>query len=136
MTEPEKKPLGRPRKYAGKRPTWTIRLEPTFGDEIRRIAEQTGRSISEVCERQIVNSFRLETEAKLLRARVSDLEDRAFRAETDLRDARTEINLVRSAREIDRWKTQRTGEDSVGELEDAIARAVKRALDELREQGD
>lgn len=45
-----KRPVGRPRKYAGKRPTWTVRLEPQIGDQIREIAAKTGRSLSEVCE--------------------------------------------------------------------------------------
>jgi predicted transcriptional regulator len=69
-----KKVGGRPRKYAGKRPTWTIRLEEKYGEQIKALAEKTGRSISEVCERQIVDSFRMEIIIDLLEARGRELE--------------------------------------------------------------
>jgi hypothetical protein len=68
MTAVEKKPVGRPRKYAGKRPTWTIRLEEKYGDQIKAIAENEGRSISEVCESRIVRSFRADQVMDLLEA--------------------------------------------------------------------
>jgi hypothetical protein len=73
MTTVEKKPAGRPRKYAGKRPTWTIRLEEKYGDQIKALAEQSGRSISEVCEQQIVNAFRMEIMCDLLEQKIEQL---------------------------------------------------------------
>lgn len=73
MTDVEKKTLGRPRKYQGTRPTWTVRLEPALGAEIKAMAESTGRSISEVCERQISDSFRLQTEVAELKAENAQL---------------------------------------------------------------
>jgi hypothetical protein len=68
MTEAKKKPVGRPRKYSAGRPTWTIRLEPNFRDEIMRIANETGQSLSAVCEKQIVASFRMQPELERLRS--------------------------------------------------------------------
>jgi hypothetical protein len=73
MTTVEKKPPGRPRKYAGKRPTWTIRLEEKYGDQIKAMAEKSGRSISEVCEQQIVDAFRLEIMCNLLEEKIEQL---------------------------------------------------------------
>lgn len=73
MTAEAEKKLGRPRKYAGKRPTWTIRLEEKYGDQIKELAEKSGRSISEVCEQQIVNAFRLEIMCDLLEQRIAQL---------------------------------------------------------------
>jgi hypothetical protein len=72
MTE-DKKKVGRPRKYAGKRPTWTIRLEEKYGDQVKALAQETGRSISEVCERQIVDSFRQEIIIDLLEKEIGEL---------------------------------------------------------------
>lgn len=43
-------PRGRPKKYQGRRPNWTIRLQEQYGSEVKRLSESTGRSISEVCE--------------------------------------------------------------------------------------
>jgi hypothetical protein len=74
MTAAKKKPRGRPRRYLGERPNWTIRLEEKYGDQIREIAEQSGRSISEVCEQQIVNSFRMDIMLDLLETKYRDLE--------------------------------------------------------------
>lgn len=89
MTESDKRPVGRPRKYAGKRPTWTIRLEEKYGDWIKSRAAATGRSLSEVCEQQIVASFRMESvidileeELRLARIQVSTLSEQLKEATT------------------------------------------------------
>src|SRR5258705_3859613 len=66
MVEAQQKSRGRPKKYAGRRPNWTFRLEEKYGNQIKALAEQTGRSVSEVCEQQIVNSFRLQMICDLL----------------------------------------------------------------------
>lgn len=104
MTEKEKRPVGRPKKYSGKRPTWTFRLEENFGNEIKRIAQETGRSISEVCEQQIVASFRLATANKQLEARIATLNEEM----SELRFSRTHIaQQVTSMGElVDRTKTE------------------------------
>jgi hypothetical protein len=81
MTTAEKKPRGRPRRYVGDRPNWTIRLEETYGEQVRQIAEESGRSISDVCSERIVNSFRLETICDLLEKKEKTLT-------AELRDAR------------------------------------------------
>jgi hypothetical protein len=73
VTDTEKKPVGRPRKYAGRRPTWTIRLEAKYGDQIKKIAEDTGRSISEVCEQQIGNAFRADIMIDVLEKEIATL---------------------------------------------------------------
>jgi hypothetical protein len=72
VTGTEKKPLGRPRKYTGKRPTWTIRLQSIVGDRIKAIAKITGRSLSEVCEQQITESFLLRAEVDELKVRIEE----------------------------------------------------------------
>jgi hypothetical protein len=74
MTATEKKPRGRPRRYLGERPNWTIRLEEKYGDQIREIAEKSGRSISDVCSEQIVKSFRMEIMLDLLETRCREIE--------------------------------------------------------------
>lgn len=55
-----KKSVGRPAKFEGKRYSWSIRLQEKYGDEIKRMAESEGLSISEACERQIIATSRLE----------------------------------------------------------------------------
>jgi hypothetical protein len=87
MTATEKKPRGRPRRYLGERPNWTIRLEEKYGDQIRQIAEQSGRSISDVCSEQIVNSFRLQIMCDKME------EDRKILWE-DLRDSRLALTAA------------------------------------------
>lgn len=68
MADTEKKIRGRPRRYLGVRPNWTIRLDVEIGDKIKEMATTSGRSISEICERQIVDSFRLQDEVRELQA--------------------------------------------------------------------
>jgi hypothetical protein len=92
VTEAPKKAAGRPRKYAGKRPTWTIRLEEQYGERIRSLAESTGRSISEVCEQQIVNSFRSEKMLDNLDAKVKELTQELSDSRIYGREARTRMD--------------------------------------------
>lgn len=49
---------GRPRKFAGRRPTWTVRLSEDVGEKVKGAAEKAGRSISEEIERRVDFSFR------------------------------------------------------------------------------
>jgi hypothetical protein len=89
MTGTEKKPRGRPRRYIGDRPNWTIRLEEKYGDQIRQIAEQSGRSISDVCSEQIVNSFRLKIMCDMLEEKEKTLTE-------ELRDNRIAFKAAQS----------------------------------------
>jgi hypothetical protein len=103
----EKKSVGRPKKYSGKRPTWTIRLEEKYGDQIKALAEQSGRSISEVCEQQIVNAFRMEIICDLLEERVAQLtKELASRDDADTR-SRTRFDR-RKGRAFPRQKLVRS----------------------------
>jgi hypothetical protein len=92
MTEPEQKPRGRPKKYAGKRPNWTFRLEEKYGEQVRQIAEQSGRSISEVCEQLVVDSFRLQIMCDLIEKKNNTLVE-------DLRDSRIAFEVAHT-----RWQ--------------------------------
>jgi hypothetical protein len=89
MTQDEKKPRGRPRRYLGDRPNWTIRLEEKYGEQIRQIAEKSGRSISDVCSEQIVKSFRLQIMCDLLEAKEKTLDE-------ELRDSRLAFKAAHS----------------------------------------
>lgn len=48
---------GRPRKFVGRRPTWTVRLSADLGERVKAAAEEAGRSISEEIERRVDWSF-------------------------------------------------------------------------------
>ncbi len=52
--EDEKKKPGRPRKYVEKRPTWTVRLPASIGEEVTATAKAEGRSISEEIEWRVL----------------------------------------------------------------------------------
>lgn len=90
MAGKQAKPRGRPRRYLGDRPNWTIRLEEKYGEQIRKIAERDGLSISAVCEQQIINSFRLQAICDLLErkneALTKEIQDcrTAYKVATDL----------------------------------------------------
>jgi predicted transcriptional regulator len=60
MTKKKKSALGRPPKFEGKRYSWSIRVQERYGDQIKAFAQKEGLSISEACERQIINASRME----------------------------------------------------------------------------
>lgn len=60
MTEEEKRKPGRPRKYAEKRPTWTVRLPISIGEEVAAMAKAEGRSVSEEIEWRVAKASELE----------------------------------------------------------------------------
>lgn len=80
--EKAKGPRGRPRRYIGDRPNWTIRLEEKYGSQIREIAEKLGRSISDICSERIVMSFRAEIVIDLLEKKNLDLIEECHNART------------------------------------------------------
>jgi len=82
MAAMEKKPRGRPRRYIGDRPNWTIRLEEKYGDQVRQIAEGSGRSISDVCSELIVNAFRLQIMCDVVENKNEELTKQLQEAET------------------------------------------------------
>ncbi|MGY4504206.1 hypothetical protein ACVWYH_008163 [Bradyrhizobium sp. GM24.11] len=106
---PEKKKVGRPRKYAGRRPTWTIRLEPEIGESVRKRASETGRSISEVCEAMITGFSQLEVEIEKLRA--------------DQKDTAIAFRVAHGRMEVAEAELAQTKV-----LETLVERAVRRAL--------
>lgn len=106
---PEKKKAGRPRKYSGRRPTWTIRLEPDLGESIRKRASETGRSISEVCEAMITGFAQLEIEIEKLRA--------------DQKDTAITLRVAHGRMQVAEAELAQTRE-----LETLVERAVRRAL--------
>lgn len=102
----EKKKMGRPRKYVGRRPTWTVRLEEKYGDQIRDMAQTSGRSMSEVCEQQIINSFRYAFIIDLLEADKEKLtaELQEFRIASNVALARLDEAEKRNAELIQRME--------------------------------
>lgn len=128
MTEEEKKPRGRPRKYAGRRPTWTIRLEEAHGDRIKAIAEKEGRSISEVCEQQIINSFRAEYVITVLESTLdnalADLKD-CRKELVDSRLAFTSANLLKERAEENLAKAEEKATKFFEQMDRAIMRNIE-----------
>ncbi|UFX41705.1 ribbon-helix-helix protein, CopG family [Bradyrhizobium sp. 41S5] len=110
---------GRPRRYVGDRPNWTIRLDVEVGDRIREMAEATGRSISEICEQQIVRSFELADDLAKARAETKDISI-AFMT--------TQRRMEAAEAELDRMATMQTL------IESAVHRAMRRAMLPLRKQ--
>ena len=124
MKAVSKKPRGRPRRYIGDRPNWTIRLEQKYGDQIREIAEASGRSISDVCSEQIVKAFRLEfiveqleTELETSRAAVAGLSER-------LRESSVAMESTIKRLQV----RQLSSKGSRSEIESAVDRAFQKYL--------
>lgn len=127
----EKKPAGRPRKYSGKRPTWTVRLEESIGNQVKELAAATGRSISEVCEGLINEGLRAP-------GKISELGHRNKFLELQQKDLVTRIDeMEQQLYEIaENYADQAADEDQPVEpqqnivelIESAVERAVKRAL--------
>src|SRR4051812_30998181 len=89
------KVLGRPRRYLVDRPNWTIRLDVNVGDKIKQMATTSGRSISEICERQIVDSFRLQQEVSQLQSALETAEKDARASEQHILRLTHKIRLQR-----------------------------------------
>jgi hypothetical protein len=98
MVAKKAKPRGRPRRYLGDRPNWTIRLEEKYGGQIREIAEQSGRSISEVCEQQIVNSFRLQMICDMLEQKEKNLTEELRDSERRAQELTQRLDLLMRVR--------------------------------------
>lgn len=129
--KPEKKPVGRPRKYSGKRPTWTVRLEVSIGDQVKELAAGSGRSISEVCEFLIAEGLRapahiyeLAERNKFLELQREKLESRSDEMQQEL----TEIMENLADKAVDKDPTAEPQHDIVELIESAVERAVKRAI--------
>lgn len=60
VTDEGKRKPGRPRKYAEKRPTWTVRLPISIGEEVAATAKAEGRSVSEEIEWRVAKASELE----------------------------------------------------------------------------
>lgn len=122
MTETDKKPVGRPRKYAGKRPTWTIRLEPEIGEWVKETAAITGRSISEVCESLIVKARYADRESKLLKADIDRLQKKQMLLEVELREIEmTSAQAKKALRDAEKFKRS----ELVKTLEETLRRVIK-----------
>lgn len=133
MTEDqrEKKPAGRPRKYAGKRPTWTVRLEESVGNQVKELATSAGRSISEVCEGLINEGLRapgnihelaqrnkfLESQQEKLMKRIDEMEQQLFEIAENYAD-----------QAADDEQSEEQQQNIVELIESAVERAVKRAI--------
>jgi hypothetical protein len=133
MTDAEKKPLGRPRKYAGKRPTWTIRLEENNGAKIKALAESTGRSISEVCEQQIIRSFRMEMMLDVLEREIAGLRRDVADRSVALRVA--EQRLEDSEKTIESLSAQLENAQAKSNAIEAAETASWKRIGEAIEQG-
>lgn len=128
MTEEEKKPRGRPRKYAGRRPTWTIRLEEKYGEQVKAAADREGRSISEVCEKQIAKSFMAD---EIIQRLQKSLEE-ASRELTTCRDQLTvsglalkSANMLKERAEADLAKAEERAATLLKRMDYAVMRSVE-----------
>lgn len=124
MTETEKKPVGRPRKYASKRPNWTIRLEPEIGEWVKETAAISGRSISEVCEDLIVKARYADREIKVLKADINRLQEQRLRQEVELREIQmTRAQAQKALRDAEKFKRS----ELVKTVEETLRRVLKEA---------
>jgi hypothetical protein len=128
--KPKRKPVGRPKKYSGKRPTWTIRMEESVGGHVKEMAASTGRSISETCEYLIGQGLHSSSRIHDLAERIKFLEMTRNLMEERLSTYEEErLNALEDA-------ADQTDEDIgsksnlVAVIEDAVERAVKRALEQ------
>jgi hypothetical protein len=117
MKAAEKKAVGRPRKYATRRPTWTIRLEDSLAERVRAIAEQDGKSFSEVCEGLIGSAL---NELTKLRRDAARLEEELYQTRADWRKTQGELGAYK-----DSMAGRPSFEATIGDI---VERAVKRAL--------
>lgn len=85
MIEEKRKP-GRPRKYAGNRPTWTVRLPASLGDEIVEAAKAEGRSISEEIEHRVVQYSQWRADQAFMQKMRAEYADVHARANSELRN--------------------------------------------------
>jgi hypothetical protein len=129
MTDEIKKPAGRPRKFAGKRPTWTIRLQEDVGQRVKDSAGLQGRSISETCEGLI--TLGLNAEIELIRQRTrADASMALLEAQRDrMRELSDQNDRLQAAvKSIEYVQNLLVGKDT-GSIGDLIERAVERAFE-------
>ena len=97
MTEQdEMKQKGSRKRFPEGRRNWTIRLDPDIGARIEATAKETGRSISEICERRIVKSFELEEESALQRRMIDGLADEFRREESTTQELLENVQEFRT----------------------------------------
>jgi hypothetical protein len=121
--QPKKKSVGRPKKYSGKRPTWTVRLEESVGNQVKEMASSTGRSISEMCEHLITQGLDASTRIKFLEMTRDFLQERVSAFE--------EEHLIALENAADQFEESSEPPSSLADLiENAVERGVKRALEQ------
>jgi hypothetical protein len=120
----QKKPVGRPRKYEKRRPTWTVRLEESLAEQVKMYAETCKFSFSEACEMLIGRSMtelpRMQRAELRAEAAIKALEEQLEQARTENR--RLSEELTEALHEAANRPAFEEG------LEAIVERAVRRAM--------
>jgi hypothetical protein len=129
-----KRSVGRPAKYAGKRPTITFRLPTETYERVRDSAAQNQMSISEELERRVQRSFEWEAQFGDVKALMAQAEETMKKGlESAMRQAgyqriRTDQGVIWAEPAMDASRL------SVSAHASEIARALEPAIDQIVER--